>query len=246
MIGWILAFGLLASVASVGLAAGILLLPAATRSTLVTNLVSYAVGTLLGAAFLGLLPNALAQAGHRPVLAATLGGILFFFVLEKLVMWRHCHAGECEIHGRPAAALILAGDALHNFVDGVAVAAAFEVSVPVGVAAGFAIIAHEVPQELGDFAVLLEGGFSRVRALIWNGLSSLTTLAGALLGYFSLEALRPALPFVLAVSAASFVYVAAADLIPSLHRRARGAAGLGQFALVLAGVATIALLHSDH
>lgn len=246
MIGWILGFGLLASVASVGLAALILLLPAATRSALVTNLVSYAVGTLLGAAFLGLLPNALAGADHVPVLAAALGGILLFFVLEKLVLWRHCHTDECEIHGRPAAALILMGDSLHNFVDGVALAAAFRVSVPVGVAAGLALVAHEVPQELGDFAVLLEGGFSRARALAWNGLSSLMAPAGALLAYFSLESLRPALPFVLAVSAASFIYVATADLIPSLHRRARGAAGFAQFALVLAGVATIVLLQRGH
>jgi zinc and cadmium transporter len=241
MIGWILAFGLLASLGSVALASTVLLFPDTTRRTLVPCLISYAVGTLLGAAFLGLLPHALGLADARTVLAATLAGIVLFFVLEKLVLWRHCHSGDCEVHGRAAAWLILVGDALHNFVDGVVVAAAFLVSVPVGVATGLAVVAHELPQEVGDFAILLEGGFSRGRAFLWNGVSSLTALAGALLGYLSLADLRTALPLVLAVSAASFIYVAVADLIPSLHQRASGLASLRQLTLVLGGIATIGL-----
>lgn len=245
LLAWILAFGLLGSLGSVLLAAGLLVTSEGTRQRLLPCLVSYAVGTLLGAAFLGLLPHALVHGSPRAVLGATLFGILLFFVLERLVVWRHCHeGGSCEKHGRAAAPLVLIGDSLHNFVDGVLVAAAFLTSVPLGIATGVAVIAHEVPQELGDFAILLDGGFSRGLSLLWNALSSLAALVGAVLGYLALEPLRRLLPFVLALSAASFMYVAIADLIPSLHERARGRAAAGQLAFVLAGTLTIVALQA--
>jgi hypothetical protein len=162
--------------------------------------------------------------------------MVVFFVLEKLVIWRHCHDGECAVHGA-AAPLILIGDTLHNFADGVVIAAAFLVGTSLGIATTVAVIAHELPQELGDFAILLDSGYSRARALALNALSGLASLAGALLAYGALEAIRDALPYVLALSAASFLYIATADLIPGLHRRPGAAEGLSQVLLLLAGIA---------
>jgi zinc and cadmium transporter len=165
-----------------------------------------------------------------------------FFVLEKLVLWRHCHDSECEVHGR-AAPLILIGDAFHNFVDGVVIAAAFLTSIALGVAASLAVIAHEIPQEVGDFAILLDNGYGRTKAIVLNGLSAAATLPGAVVAYFWLGEMRAAVPYILAISAASFIYIAAADLIPGLHRQVTAAASLRQFLLLLAGIGTIAIFH---
>ena len=171
-----------------------------------------------------------------------LAGIVLFFVLEKLVLWRHCHERDCVAHSRPAP-LILFGDAFHNFVDGAVIAAAFLSSIPLGVATSLAVVAHEVPQEVGDFGILLDSGYSRGRALLLNTLSSAATLPGAVLAYFWLDEVRQAVPFILALSAASFIYIAAADLIPGLHRQVAPAASIRQLVLLLAGIGTIALLH---
>jgi zinc and cadmium transporter len=179
LLAWIATFSMLGSIASVAAAGLMLLFPAAIRRILVPCLISYAAGTLLGAAFLGMIPAGLAQAPARRILATVLAGVVLFFVLEKLVLWRHCHTPQCTQHGR-AGPLILVGDAFHNFVDGVVIATAFLTSVPVGVAASLAVIAHEVPQEVGDFAILLDSGYSRTKALLLNGLSAAATLPGAL------------------------------------------------------------------
>lgn len=241
VIAWVVVFSLLGSLGVV-LAAGLLLLSEEERRRrLLPSLVSYAVGTLLGAAFLGMLPRALEGGNGRAVLSTTLFGLVLFFVLEKWVLWRHCHQAECDIHAS-AGPLILAGDACHNFVDGFAIASAFLVSVPLGISTSLAVIAHEIPQELGDFAILLESGYTRSRALVYNLLSSATTLPGALIAYFALSALSAIIPYVLAVSAASFIYIAAADLIPGLHRQTSPRSGLQQLALLLLGVATISLV----
>jgi zinc and cadmium transporter len=175
------------------------------------------------------------------VLSTTLMGLVGFFVLEKWVLWRHCHDEACEAHAA-AGVLILIGDAFHNFVDGFAIAAAFLVSVPLGVSASLAVIAHEVPQELGDFAILLQSGYERRYAFTYNLISSAVTLPGALIAYFALSAIASATPYILAVSAASFIYIAAADLIPGLHRHLSPRAGLQQLILLLAGIATIVLV----
>jgi zinc and cadmium transporter len=169
-------------------------------------------------------------------------GMVLFFMLEKLVLWRHCHDSACEVHGR-AAPLILIGDAFHNFVDGVVIAAAFLTSIPLGVAASLAVIAHEIPQEVGDFAILLDNGYGRTKAIVLNGLSAAATLPGAVVAYFWLGEMRAAVPYILAISAASFIYIAAADLIPGLHRQVTAAASLRQFLLLLAGIGTIAIFH---
>jgi zinc and cadmium transporter len=178
-------------------------------------------------------------------MATALTGIVIFFILEKFVLWRHCHEGECEAHGR-AGPLILIGDAFHNFVDGVMIAAAFLTSIPLGVAAALAVIAHEVPQEIGDFAILLDNGYGRTKAMVLNGLSSVATLPGAVAAYFWLGETRAAAPFILALSAASFIYIAMADLIPELHRQVTPADSLRQLGLLLAGIGTIAFFHFGH
>lgn len=215
-------------------------------------MVSYAIGALLGAAFLDVLPHAYERAGNAEQLSmAVLGGILLFFLLEKLVLWRHCHAETCEAHGAHEPAhghdhgrsglMITIGDTFHNFVDGVMIAAAFLVDVQVGVVTALAIIAHEIPQELGDFLILLHSGYSRARALVLNLVSSAATLVGATLGYFILAPMQSAMPYVLAVAASGMIYVAVADLIPGLHKRAELSHTAQQIALILLGVATVYL-----
>ena len=245
MLFWIVTFSVLGSVGAIAVAALMLLFPDSVRRSLVPNLVSYATGTLLGAAFLGMIPAGLRQAPAESIMATVLAGMLLFFILEKLVLWRHCHDADCEVHGR-AGPLILMGDAFHNFVDGMVIAAAFLTSIPLGIAAALAVIAHEIPQEVGDFAILLDGGYSRGKAFALNGLSSLATLPGALLAYFWLGGMRPVVPYILAISAASFIYIATADLIPGLHRQVTPSASLRQLALLLAGIATIAFFNFGH
>lgn len=242
MLLWIIGFSILGSIGAVAGAALFLLFPEGVRKILVPCLVSYATGTLLGAAFLGMIPAGLKLAPAVAVSATVLAGMVLFFVLEKLVLWRHCHDSECDVHGR-AAPLMLIGDAFHNFVDGVVIAAAFLTSIPLGIAASLAVIAHEVPQEVGDFAILLDSGYGRAKALLLNGLSSAATLPGAVVAYFWLGETRAAVPYILALSAASFIYIAAADLIPGLHRQVAAAASLRQLVLLLAGIGTIALFH---
>ncbi len=242
MLLWIIGFSLLGSIGAIAGAALLLFFPDGVRKSLVPSLISYATGTLLGAAFLGMIPASLELAPAPTVLATVLAGMVLFFVLEKLVLWRHCHDTDCEVHGR-AGALILIGDAIHNFVDGVVIAAAFLTSIPLGITAALAVIAHEIPQEVGDFAILLDSGYGRKKALLLNGLSACATVPGAVTAYFWLGDTQGAVPCMLALSAASFIYIAAADLIPSLHRQVTAAASLRQLLLLLAGIGTIALFH---
>ena len=233
---------MLGSIGSIAGASLLLAFPDAVRRKFVPCLISYASGTLIGAAFLGMIPAGIQGAPVQEVMAAVLFGLVLFFILEKLVIWRHCHEQDCEAHGR-AAPLILIGDAFHNFVDGIVIAAAFLTSIPLGITASIAVIAHEIPQEVGDFAILLESGYSRSKALVFNTLSSATTLPGAVVAYFWLAEAETAKPYVLAVSAASFIYIAIADLIPSLHKKGSLAEALRQTLLLGLGIATIALLN---
>lgn len=242
MLLWIIVFSILGSAGAVAGAALFLFFPERIRKGLVPCLISYATGTLLGAAFLGMIPAGLKQAPAITVTTTVLAGMVLFFVLEKLVLWRHCHDSGCEVHGR-AAPLILIGDAFHNFVDGAVIAVAFLTSIPLGISTALAVIAHEVPQEVGDFAILLDSGYSRAKALVLNGLSSITTLPGALIAYFWLAETREAVPCILAISAASFIYIATADLIPTLHQQVALAVSLRQLVLLLAGIGTIAFFH---
>jgi zinc and cadmium transporter len=255
LLSWILLFCLLGGVLSVLAAAVFLLLPESTRSRILPHSVSFAIGALLGAALLGLLPHALAgvKGGDFHALTGTvLLGLFVFFVLEKLVLWRHCHHETCELHTpdgdlhhHPAAGtLILIGDGLHNFIDGVLIGAAFLTDIHLGIVTSLAVAAHEIPQEVGDFAVLLHSGFSTVRAFVFNLVSSLATVFGGLLAYYALRDLQELLPYALAIAASSFIYVAVADLIPGLHKRIEFEATLKQMLLIASGVGLIYVTHS--
>ncbi len=229
---------LLGSLGGLLLASTLLLFSDRVRVRLVAWLVSYAVGTLLGVALLELVPQALETLAAIRVLGTLLGGILLFFILEKLVIWRHCHTEECVAHST-AAPLILIGDVFHNFVDGAVIAAAVVSSLPLGISTAVAVAAHEIPQELGDFAILLGAGYSRRRALVLNGLSGLAAVVGTLVALVALSVIPDLLPYVLSIASASFLYIAMADLIPDLHRGGIDALAVRQIVLVLAGIATV-------
>jgi zinc and cadmium transporter len=241
---WILTVTLIGSVGAILGASFILLFPAVRLKALVSPLVSYATGTLLGSAFLGMLPKALQRSSPLSISVAVLSGILLFFLLEKLVIWRHCHEEACEVHTR-AGPLILFGDAFHNLVDGVVITAAFLTDISLGVITSVSVFAHELPQEIGDFAILLDSGYTKGKAFFYNLLSQATSLLGAVIAYYYLKAIQASIPYVLALSAASFIYIALADLIPGLQRNRSEKGNLLQFGLVLSGVGTILffLLH---
>jgi zinc and cadmium transporter len=254
-LAWIITFTVLGGALSVLIAGLVLLLPASRRTAALPHLVSFATGALLGAALLKLLPHAIEGAGLSKLHLVTLSliaGIFAFFVLEKLVLWRHCHEADCDSHAPhtpsqqqrdyASAMLMLTGDAIHNALDGVMLAAAFLTDVRLGIVAGIAVIAHEVPQEVGDFAILLNGGLSRARALTLNLLTSLTSVIGGVIGYFALSHAMGLLPYALAITAASLLYVAVADLIPGLHRRTDPVAGVQQVVLIAVGIAVIVLM----
>jgi zinc and cadmium transporter len=258
---WIILCTLLSGVFSV-LAAGLFLaLPARQREAALPHLVSFATGALLGAALLALIPHAVLGAGSERVHEvgiALIAGIALFFVLEKFLLWRHCHDDHCDEHTvsdvgdghghghshdharrKATGSLVLVGDALHNVLDGVLIAAAFLTDVHLGLVTAIAIMAHEIPQEVGNFAVLLHSGMSRGRALVLNMLTSLTAVIGGVVGFFALEKSLAILPFALAVAAASLLYIAVADLIPGLHRRIDPRSSFMQVLLIGLGVALI-------
>jgi zinc and cadmium transporter len=245
-LAWILA----ASVAGGTLSAGLAALALKLRAAWIPMLVSFAIGTLLGAAFLEIIPHAFETGEAHQVAFAILGGIFGFFVLEKLLLYRHCHTENCEVHDQHTKAhdhgrsgtLIVVGDTVHNFVDGVLIAAAFLQSTELGVVTAVAIIAHEIPQEVGDFVILLHSGYSRLRALAMNLVSSAATVVGGVVGYFGLQLVEGVEPILLGVVAASMIYVAVADLIPGLHRRPELRDTAFQALLIALGIGAIALV----
>ena len=288
---WIIVTSFAGGLLSVSLAAVFAL---NLRTAWIPMLVSYAIGAMLGAVFLEILPHAFEEATSVESISATLlFGLLLFFVLEKLVIWRHCHGDHCEVHAihneancpeaqqgrstqeggakfRPVVShassqtpsimhththvhshhdsgrsgmMIMIGDTFHNFVDGVLIAAAFLVDVKLGMVTALAIISHEIPQEVGDFLILLHSGYSKKQAFIFNLVSSLATLTGGLIAYFALQLVMGWIPYILGLAAASMLYVAVADLIPSLHKRTELKATISQVLLISLGVATIWLAH---
>ncbi|MDT8363509.1 MAG: ZIP family metal transporter [Nitrosomonas sp.] len=251
---WIILASVLGALLSIGLAA--LLTLNARSNTWISILISYAIGALLGAAFLNALPEALElSAEPRQLTLMMLCGILVFFILEKLLIWRHCHLGDCEAHdlatpitptanhdhGRSGMMIVL-GDTFHNFVDGILIAAAFMADIQLGIVTAIAITAHEIPQEAGDFIILLNSGFSRARALWFNLLSGVATVLGGVLAYFMLNQLDHLIAPILALAAASMTYVAMADLIPSLHKRPEIDATIQQVMLIVLGIGTVWLV----
>jgi zinc and cadmium transporter len=240
-----IALSVLGSVGGLLAASSFLLLGDGLRVRLVPAAISYAVGTLLGAALLALLPQALESLPATTALGTHLAGVLTFFLLEKFVLWRHCHDAdghECEVHTSSAASLVIIGDAFHTFVDGAVIAAAVLTSIPLGITTALAVAAHEIPQEVGDVAILLRAGYSRSRALTLNLMSAVGGVLGALAMLAASHSLPNALPYVLAFAAGSFLYVAMSDLIPDLHRGNIGGSTVRQLALIAAGIATIVLL----
>jgi zinc and cadmium transporter len=244
--------GVLATIAAAG--------TLALHPSWIARLVSFAVGALLGAVFLELLPQALESGSAERVMMTVLAGLLAFFLLEKLVLWRHAHGHDAHDEGADetehahalhadgadqgrTGLMILIGTSVHNFCDGVVIAAAFLASTALGVATTVAIVAHAVPQQVGDFAVLVHSGFTRTRAFAYNVAVGGATLAGALAGYIALADMQHALSTALAVAASSLLYVAVADLIPSLHRRPEPLETAKQLALIGLGIAVIAFAH---
>lgn len=284
---WIIITSFAGGILSVSLAA---IFALNLRTAWIPMLVSYAIGAMLGAVFLEILPHAFERAASIQSISATLLlGLLLFFVLEKLVIWRHCHGDHCEVHALHTEAncpdavnfdksgdgaakfravtstapsikqghqhthshhdsgrsgmMIMIGDTFHNFVDGVLIAAAFLVDVKLGMVTALAIISHEIPQEVGDFLILLHSGYTKKQAFIFNLVSSLATLLGGLIAYFALQYVMSWIPYILGLAAASMIYVAVADLIPSLHKRTELKATLSQVLLISLGISTIWIAH---
>ena len=233
---------LVGSMGGLLIASALLPLSSASRNRIVPWLLSYAVGTLLGVALLALMPEALGQLAPAPVFGALLTGILALFIIEKFVLWRHCHTEDCDVHDS-SATLILIGGALHNLADGAIIAAAVLVSVPLGISTALAVAAHQIPQEVGDFAILLNAGYSRRRALWLNAFSASSAVGGAVIVYAATETLPHTLPYLLALAAGSFLYVAMSDLIPGLHKgETIGTGAVRQILLIVAGIGTILAL----
>lgn len=253
MLVFIIIFTTVGGVLSVLAAAMFLLLSDARREQVLPHGISFATGALLSASFWGLIPHAFEEVEPEQIHAVSgtiLMGILLFFTLEKLLVWRHCHSHACEAHSdqdahakHSAGTLIIIGDGIHNFVDGVLIAAAFLTDVQLGIVTSLAVAAHEIPQEVGDFAILLHSGYSKRSALFYNIMSSLATVVGGVLAYYSLADLHHYLPYFLAMAAASFIYIAVADLIPSLHEKTDIKTSLQQIFFIAAGVLLIYLFH---
>lgn len=199
-------------------------------------LVALASGALLGGAFLHLLPES-AELGTT--FDYVLLGIVIFFVVERFLHWRHCHDGKCEIHS--FAYMNLIGDGVHNFMDGLIIASSYLVSIPLGIASTIAIIFHEIPQEIGDFGVLVYGGFSKARALLFNFLSALAAVLGALFGYYLGGSIEGFTPIILPFAAGGFIYIATADLMPHLHKERDTKRSLFQLLFLLGGIGLMAL-----
>ncbi len=243
LLGIAVGLSILGSLGGVIVASSFLLLGEPVRVRLVPWLIAYAVGTLVGVALLALVPEALADLPARTAMLTLAAGILAFFLLEKFVLWRHCHEDEaCSVHNT-AASLVILGDSFHTFVDGAVIAAAVVTSLPLGLTTALAVATHEIPQEVGDVAILLRAGYSRMRAFTLNILAGAGGILGAIAMLLASRVVPGALPYVLAFAAGNFLYVAMVDLIPDLHRGTHATvSGWRQLLLISAGIGTIALL----
>lgn len=198
--------------------------------------VSLSAGTLMGDAFIHLIPEAYGEeANKKAVSLSILSGILIFFLLEKVLHWRHCHKEPCEKHPHPFSYIILFGDSMHNFIDGTIIAASFLINIPIGIATTVAVIFHEIPHEIGNFGSLVYGGFSRNRALLYNFLSALFAVAGALIVLIINSDIQVS-SFLVPFAAGGFIYVAGTDLIPELHKHNTTKHGIIQILTFMAGI----------
>ncbi|MHA2289815.1 MAG: ZIP family metal transporter [Promethearchaeota archaeon] len=205
---------------------------------------SFATGILLTAALLGLIPEALEESGNQPLLIMpfVLGGIIIFFFMEKIIIWRNCRNKECEVHSHASGPIILIGDSLHNLTDGIVIATAFLTNFTLGIGAGLTILVHELAHETGDFGILLHSGYSKKKAFLYNIISSSTTIPAAVLGYFILGSISSITPYILAISASSFIYIALSDLTPDLHQHTDLKYSIRQLAFIFAGILVMLIL----
>ncbi len=237
----------LASVVAVSMVSlvGVVLFPFSRETTkrLLVYMVSFSAGALFGDAFIHLLPEAVGESGFSTGLAISLiGGIVFSFCIEKFIRWRHCHLPTSEEHPHPIAFMNLVGDAVHNFIDGIIIAASYLASVPVGIATTFAVVFHEIPQEIGDYGVLLHGGFTKRKALLMNFLTALTAVAGAAAALFVSSMVSNTTSILLPFAAGIFIYIAGSDLIPELHKEVKVKESAFQLLWFLLGVGIMILL----
>lgn len=208
------------------------------QKKIIPSLLSFATGVLLTAALLGLIPEAIESSGGEPhlIMPTVLISIIVFFLLEKIITWRNCRDNSCEVHSHASGQIILLGDALHNLTDGIVIAAAFLTEFHLGIIVGLTILSHEIPQETGDFAILLHSGYSKKKAIIFNTISSSTTIPAAIIAYYLLNPFDVFVPYFLAVSAASFIYIALTDLAPELHKSTQLKYILSQLILIILGI----------
>ena len=207
---------------------------------LLMGLVGFASGSLIGGAFLHLVPHSLETVSSATVFQFTILGILLFFVLEKFLYWRHCHQADCDVH--TFAYMNLVGDGVHNFLDGVVIAAAYLTTIPLGITTTLAVLFHEIPQEIGDFGVLVYGGLSRGRALLYNLFSALTAVAGAVSMILLGSWIANVVPLIIPLAAGGFIYIAGTDLMPELHKRFTLKDSLMQTAAIVLGVSLMWIL----
>ena len=233
------------SVGAILAAAGFVFFGSKYQEILIPILIAFATGVLLAAAFLGLIPESIEAVGEPHLIKPyLLGGILFFFLMEKVVIWRNCRDKTCEVHSHASGPIILFGDALHNLTDGLVIAASFLLDFYLGIATGITIIAHEVAHETADFGVLLHAGYSKKKALSFNIISSSTTIPAAILGYYILESIEFVVPYLLAISAASFIYISLSDLTPDLHQHTDAKYIFRQLFIIILGIVLMWLLLS--
>lgn len=239
IIGYIIIFSLFGSIGS--LIGGALLLWKQEITRKISHwLISFAAGALLGVAFLDLLPESLESLNSFLVGSIILGAILFFFLLEKLFLWYHCHDQHCDVHEvKGGKYLIILGDAVHNFVDGIIITVSFLVSIPLGISTALAVILHEIPQEISDFSILTHHGVSRMKNLVVNIFAALATPVGALLTYAFADLVAGVAPILLAFAAGVFIYIANSDLIPELHHEVRFSHSALQILIIILGILAI-------
>ncbi len=216
------------------------LLTASRVKFLLYVLVAFSAGGMMGGAFFHILPEALGAIEPVTVFMVMLSGFCLFFLLERLILWHHCHDGVCEVH--PFTYLNLVGDGVHNFIDGFVIAASYVVSIEVGIVTTLAIVLHEIPQELGDFGVLVYGGFKPRRALFLNFVTALLAVAGAITGYLTSHILHGAMQYVLPFAAGNFIYIAGSDLVPELHKEPKLSKALLAFVVFVFGLVMMAVL----
>ncbi|MDD5071921.1 MAG: ZIP family metal transporter [Patescibacteria group bacterium] len=198
--------------------------------------VSLSAGTLLGDSFFHLLPEAIEESEGLLIWLMAMGGIIIFFILEKIICWRHCHIPTSPDHPHPLGMMNLVGDGLHNFIDGLVIAGSFLINPTLGLATSLAVIAHEIPQEIGDFGVLIHAGYSRARALFFNFFSALLAVLGALITLIIGPQVENFSAFIIPFTAGGFIYIATADLIPELKKDSRPWQSLSQLLFILAGL----------